>query len=705
MLNLQGNRVQIVQNLDHLPNLIFLDLYNNHLSSCGGIDTQAPRLQILLLGRNQLTDLHGVEGLVDLDILDAHSNRIAHVRPEGLPLSRLSHLRILNLSDNALGVIPAAVAALPALAELNLRRNKITHTEGRALTGCPSLARLFLSSNQISSLDDVAPVFRLPALTELSLSGNPVAEDPGYVDDIQQRTKSSRAFALVGDAKKTRARPSSARPTRERERVDSGQGERRTRPMSARHPGGQRDRGDREALTPRRKSAPEPVAGPTDIAYPVTAPSRQYWRDIERGGSTGVAEEGSKYVVYSPFAEVRLCSAGRTSLARPLSVKAGTSVERSLSECKHQPFFDFAIYGPVSLACLPSLASSLTPFVASLLLGRSGPGIPAARLSSSGAVLLSGPVQDMPYHYPPAAPAKRETSAPVRRESSVPHPPSDSSSSSESSSSSDSSDSSDAEGSSSDDAHEDQEAEAPVSETPSQAKARRPLLVPKQEGVDTSGLFTQTHTVTALTLVHVPLFRTGGPPSKRTPPGLPSDCDQALSLVEATGVRSLRRLTLVHCNLCHLAELAVLLGPLRISELLIRDCPILSLKLLIPFIAYRFPSIERFNGRRITSKERSTAKVRFGPVASLFSKVSSQQRYRLLPVHLRSAVSPGQPTGQYAGLPPSRSGSNVDAPVRAMLDGCVVGDIRTRIIDSEISDALKTYETAGDQDSADLLRV
>lgn len=70
-----------------------------------------------------------------------------------------------------------SLSSLSSLTELNLRRNSISSIEG--LERLPSLQRVFLSHNAIDCLYKIACVFQISYLIELSMDGNPVAEqDP-----------------------------------------------------------------------------------------------------------------------------------------------------------------------------------------------------------------------------------------------------------------------------------------------------------------------------------------------------------------------------------------------------------------------------------------------------------------------------------------------------------------------------------------------
>ena len=172
LLNYQNNYIVEVTNLSRLPNLIFLDLYNNRIEKLSRDLECVPTLRVLMLGKNRIKHISNLSKLIKLDVLDLHSNTIAKVEQ----LDALSELRVLNLAGNKLTELDG-LSGLQSLTELNVRRNYIDKIG--SLQQVQSLQRLFLSNNKIHSLDAIDCFFHLRHLMELSLDGNPIAlKDP-----------------------------------------------------------------------------------------------------------------------------------------------------------------------------------------------------------------------------------------------------------------------------------------------------------------------------------------------------------------------------------------------------------------------------------------------------------------------------------------------------------------------------------------------
>jgi len=180
LLNYQNNQITKICNLGNLPNLIFLDFYNNKIEDLrdGELST-VTNLRVLMLGKNRLKQVAGLAHLSKLDVLDLHSNQITSVEN----LDSLAELRVLNLAGNQIRVVHN-FGGLVSLTELNLRRNKIEHVYELHLL--PMLQRVFLSNNQIRSFDHCNCIFKMQHILELSLDNNPFSSG-GHIENSSYR--------------------------------------------------------------------------------------------------------------------------------------------------------------------------------------------------------------------------------------------------------------------------------------------------------------------------------------------------------------------------------------------------------------------------------------------------------------------------------------------------------------------------------------
>merc|ERR1719410_1220393 len=142
--------------------------------------------------------------LEQLRELGLGQNRIRQI--SGSAFSGLTHLAILDLSDNLLEAVPGeALAALPSLAELNLSQNNIRVLADSSFSGLLQLSTLDMSGNKLERLNigqnkfsaiDEGAFLNLQRLKELHISGCPnlvevAAEAFAQLADLQTLTLSS----------------------------------------------------------------------------------------------------------------------------------------------------------------------------------------------------------------------------------------------------------------------------------------------------------------------------------------------------------------------------------------------------------------------------------------------------------------------------------------------------------------------------------
>lgn len=161
----QGGRIAALDGLDHLPNLVDLDLSANDVGDLSGL-AQAPQLTTLTLTHNAVRDLSPLGGLASLQELGLSGNEVTDITP----LAGLTALRLLGLSGNAVTDL-GPLASLADLTELDVSDNRVADVT--PLAGLSRLDRLRLGHNLIA---DPSALQALPALTTLDVSGNRIRE-------------------------------------------------------------------------------------------------------------------------------------------------------------------------------------------------------------------------------------------------------------------------------------------------------------------------------------------------------------------------------------------------------------------------------------------------------------------------------------------------------------------------------------------------
>ncbi|XP_030353107.1 leucine-rich repeat-containing protein 49 isoform X3 [Strigops habroptila] len=124
LLNFQHNFITRIQNISNLQHLVFLDLYDNQIEEISGVSTLRS-LRVLLLGKNRIKKISNLEKLKNLDVLDLHGNQ-------------------------------------------------------KDVDTLPCLQRLFLSFNNISSFEDILCLAESSSLSDITLDGNPIAQETWY---------------------------------------------------------------------------------------------------------------------------------------------------------------------------------------------------------------------------------------------------------------------------------------------------------------------------------------------------------------------------------------------------------------------------------------------------------------------------------------------------------------------------------------------
>ncbi|XP_075714033.1 leucine-rich repeat-containing protein 49 [Rhinoderma darwinii] len=176
LLYIQHNFLTRIQNLSSLQRLIFIDLYDNQIEEISGLSSLRS-LRVLMLGKNRIQKISNLENLTNLDVLDLHGNQISKIENIG----HLGELRVLNLARNQINQVEN-LNGLDSLTELNLRHNNINNV--RDVDNLPSLQLLYLSFNNISRLHDILCLGDSTSLSDVTLDGNPIAQESWYRQTI-----------------------------------------------------------------------------------------------------------------------------------------------------------------------------------------------------------------------------------------------------------------------------------------------------------------------------------------------------------------------------------------------------------------------------------------------------------------------------------------------------------------------------------------
>ncbi|XP_035011691.2 leucine-rich repeat and IQ domain-containing protein 1 isoform X2 [Hippoglossus stenolepis] len=211
VLRLGHNKLTSIHGLSGAENLNVLDLSHNSITRIAGLES-IRRLQSLSLDHNQLISTKGLRDTYTLLHLDCSHNHLAgaegvencallqtlDLRSNSLtePPSLNNHilLRELHLDDNSISSLQGlAVCWLPLMHHLSAAENRITLLP--SLSDFVSLTNLDLRFNCMSELQNVCEgVEGCLFLQEVHLSGNPLQQEIGWRSTLQKAVAGLRAI-------------------------------------------------------------------------------------------------------------------------------------------------------------------------------------------------------------------------------------------------------------------------------------------------------------------------------------------------------------------------------------------------------------------------------------------------------------------------------------------------------------------------------
>ncbi|KAG7089781.1 hypothetical protein E1B28_011433 [Marasmius oreades] len=166
VLDLSFNLVKMIpEALNHLPSLETVYFVQNKITKITNLDSSS-NLRSLELGGNRIRRIENLESLVNLEELWLGKNKITKI--EGI--STLKRLKILSLQSNRITVIEN-LEGLETLEELYLSHNGIKKLEG--LDDNRELRTLDVGANFISAIENVS---HLTKLEELWMNGNQIPD-------------------------------------------------------------------------------------------------------------------------------------------------------------------------------------------------------------------------------------------------------------------------------------------------------------------------------------------------------------------------------------------------------------------------------------------------------------------------------------------------------------------------------------------------
>ncbi|EHK23618.1 uncharacterized protein TRIVIDRAFT_472, partial [Trichoderma virens Gv29-8] len=179
-LDMHGNRLPAIPvGFRRFTQLTTLNLSSNRLENgCLEIIAQMTAIRDLKLANNLIAGPlnSSLADLSVLEVLDIHGNQVSALPPN---VEGLSRLRVLNLSENNFESLPFEGLSKLPLAELDLKKNKLSGTLIEEPIGSlPMLQSLDISVNRLMRLVPADASISLPAVHTVTLSMNRLQELP-----------------------------------------------------------------------------------------------------------------------------------------------------------------------------------------------------------------------------------------------------------------------------------------------------------------------------------------------------------------------------------------------------------------------------------------------------------------------------------------------------------------------------------------------
>ncbi|XP_004389323.2 leucine-rich repeat and IQ domain-containing protein 1 [Trichechus manatus latirostris] len=163
ILLLNKNQLNSLHGLDGCTNIQNLELSHNKITRIGGLES-LKNLQQLILDHNQLISTKGLSDTPTIIYLDCSHNHLTEVQG----IANCGLLQVLKLQGNYLSELPSLENHV-LLRELHLDDNSISTVEAFSSYWLPLLQNLTVSQN---SLTEIIPLFHFISLEKLDVSNN-----------------------------------------------------------------------------------------------------------------------------------------------------------------------------------------------------------------------------------------------------------------------------------------------------------------------------------------------------------------------------------------------------------------------------------------------------------------------------------------------------------------------------------------------------
>ncbi|MCW7999956.1 hypothetical protein CFK35_19020, partial [Clostridium sp. cpc1] len=178
-----------------LSSITKLELSGKGIKDLQGLESMKDTLTYLDLSNNEISDISSLKGLINLNKLVLHKNKIGSIKP----IEYLKSLKELDLSNNIIGDI-TALGGLSQLTRLDLSKNGVVSIAN--LSGLENLQYLSLYENKISEGEE--SLKKLYSLKELYLKNSGVSNFDvtlAYYNNLEKKDFTTHSDFIVFDEK------------------------------------------------------------------------------------------------------------------------------------------------------------------------------------------------------------------------------------------------------------------------------------------------------------------------------------------------------------------------------------------------------------------------------------------------------------------------------------------------------------------------
>ncbi|KAJ2725502.1 hypothetical protein GGI07_001258 [Coemansia sp. Benny D115] len=186
-INLSSNEFTNMDIIKGMTKAHVFNISGNQLKKISPCIVNCSDLKALILGKNAISKIEHVDGLVNLNTLVVSHNKIKQI-PD---MPQLRELTKISAAHNNIEKMPN-LEIYPKLKEVKLNDNKIKVIPESFRKSSSSMTIVDLGNNQLDTWESIAPLSSMSRLFNLTLKGNPICNKKRYREKVIEMIPSLR---------------------------------------------------------------------------------------------------------------------------------------------------------------------------------------------------------------------------------------------------------------------------------------------------------------------------------------------------------------------------------------------------------------------------------------------------------------------------------------------------------------------------------